>query len=104
MSTVWVLDASAVLCYLQAEEGYQRAKAILRDTRAHRPALLSAVNWSEVLHKLLRRVDPGAYGAVNSTSGRPIARHRSMRCITSVHGTSAEASIRTGMRVFPAFR
>jgi len=60
LSTVWVLDASAVLCYLLAEEGYQRAKAILRDAREHSPALLSAVNWSEVLHKLLRRVDPGA--------------------------------------------
>ncbi len=60
MSTVWVLDASAVLCYLQAEEGYQRAKDVLRDAREHSPALLSAVNLSEVLHKLLRRVDPGA--------------------------------------------
>ncbi len=64
MSTAWVLDASALLCYLQAEDGYAEAKAIVVADRARNRVVLSAVTWSEVLHRVLQRVHLGGFVAV----------------------------------------
>jgi PIN domain nuclease of toxin-antitoxin system len=48
----WVLDASAVLCWLKAEQGGQRAKEVLAGTE---PVLIHAVNLLEVQYHFLRR-------------------------------------------------
>lgn len=44
---IFVLDASAVLAYLHEEPGTERVASVLED------ALVSTVNWSEVLQKSL---------------------------------------------------
>ena len=44
-----VLDASALLAYLQDEPGGERVKAVLGQ------AVLSAVNWAEVVGKAIDR-------------------------------------------------
>lgn len=46
--TEWVLDASAVLAYLQREAGWERVEAVLLGQRC----LLSSVNLAEVLSRL----------------------------------------------------
>jgi PIN domain nuclease of toxin-antitoxin system len=63
VSKVNVLDASAVLAYLQDEKGQDRVEAALD---AH-PCLLSAVNLCEVLGKLCEKGMPiqEAQAAVN---------------------------------------
>jgi PIN domain nuclease of toxin-antitoxin system len=47
-----VLDASAILALLQAEPGGDRVAAVLLDPA--QTVLISALNWSEVLDRLLR--------------------------------------------------
>jgi len=64
VSTAWVLDASALLCYLQAEDGYAEAKAIVVADRARNRVLLSAVTWSEVMHRVSQRAHLGGLVAV----------------------------------------
>lgn len=44
----FVLDASALLAYLLAEAGGD----VVRDTLAEQAAVMSAVNWAEVLSRL----------------------------------------------------
>jgi ribonuclease VapC len=44
-----VLDASALLAFLQDEPGADHVREVLED------AVISAVNWSEVLQKSMRR-------------------------------------------------
>jgi len=45
----WVLDASAVLAWLQNEQGADEVDPLLGD------AAISTVNWSEVLQKVIQR-------------------------------------------------
>ena len=47
MSEAWVLDASALLCLLQEEPGAERVASALP------AAMISAVNYSEVVGKLV---------------------------------------------------
>jgi PIN domain nuclease of toxin-antitoxin system len=46
----YVLDASALLALLNNETGADRVQAVLEDDT---PCFMSAVNWSEVVRKLL---------------------------------------------------
>lgn len=49
-----VLDASAVLCFLQAEPGFDKVDTII----LHDEPLISSVNWAEVIQKsLVREID-----------------------------------------------
>lgn len=61
-----VVDASAILALLQAEPGGDRVAAILVDPA--QSVLISTLNWSETLDKLLRR------GTSLSDAERQIAR------------------------------
>jgi PIN domain nuclease of toxin-antitoxin system len=51
-----VVDASAILALLQAEPGGERVAALLLDPA--QTVLVSALNWSEVLDRLLRHGSP----------------------------------------------
>ena len=57
MAARYVLDASALLCLLNQEEGQDRVRAALTE------AVMSAVNYSEVVAKLVER--GGAVAAVS---------------------------------------
>jgi ribonuclease VapC len=61
-----VLDASAILALLQAESGGDRVADILLDPT--QSVLISSLNWSEVLDRLLR------HGASAADAERQIAR------------------------------
>jgi len=57
MTAGCVLDASAVLAWLQGETGTEVVEPLLSE------AAISAVNWSEVLQKVIQRGrDPGETG------------------------------------------
>jgi|SRR3989344_850371 len=50
-----VLDASALLVYLQKEPGYEKvAEALTHAAAAGRPLQMSAVNWGEVYYVTLK--------------------------------------------------
>ena len=51
-----VLDASAVICLLRDEPGADRVRGELDGAR------ISAVNWAEVLRKVVHAGDPGIAG------------------------------------------
>ena len=53
-----VVDASAILALLQCESGGVRVAALLMDPTLD--VLVSALNWSEVLDRLLRHGEPAA--------------------------------------------
>jgi PIN domain nuclease of toxin-antitoxin system len=53
-----VLDASAILSLLQGESGGGRIAALLMDPA--QDVFVSALNWSEVLDRLLRHGEPAA--------------------------------------------
>lgn len=62
-----VLDASALLAYVQSEPGVDVVQAVLRG------AVISAVNWSEVLQKSLARgVDVAGLGGDFAKAGLSI--------------------------------
>ena len=50
-----VLDASALLAYLEKESGYEKVReAFVKAAAADRRLLMSAVNWGEVYYILIR--------------------------------------------------
>jgi predicted nucleic acid-binding protein len=52
----YVLDANAVLIFLAGSPGARRVKALFAfANRAHRPLLMSAVNWGEVIYSIWRQ-------------------------------------------------
>lgn len=53
-----VLDASAILALLQGESGGVRVAALLMDPAQE--VFISALNWSEVLDRLMRHGEPAA--------------------------------------------
>lgn len=55
---VAVFDASAVIAFVQEESGFRRARAVIE-----RGALISTVNWTEVLADLAERGGPTAISA-----------------------------------------
>jgi PIN domain nuclease of toxin-antitoxin system len=55
----YVLDASAILRFLDGEAGVDRVKAILRSALVDEcKVVVSAVNWGEVIGKLYQRHSP----------------------------------------------
>lgn len=65
--TAYVLDASALIRYLDKEVGWERVRSILRDCVAGRvQACISAVQWGEVAGNLRKRF--GASGEVRIMS------------------------------------
>lgn len=59
-----IMDASAVLAWLQKEPGGERVRQLLAD------ALIPATNWSEVLQKSRQRgAEPGAVAGLLSGMG-----------------------------------
>jgi ribonuclease VapC len=57
MAAGFVLDASALICLLQGEHGADRVEAILDD------AVISAVNLSEVIAKIVERGGTAEFAA-----------------------------------------
>ena len=54
--TVYVLDSSALIRFLDKEAGWERVKAVLRDCAQGRAELhISAVQWGEVAGNLRKR-------------------------------------------------
>jgi ribonuclease VapC len=52
---VIVLDASALMAYLEKEPGYEKVKNLLaRAAESERNLLMSAVNWGEVFYVLVK--------------------------------------------------
>ena len=52
---VIVLDASALMSYLEKEPGYEKVKNLLaRAAESERNLLMSAVNWGEVFYVLIK--------------------------------------------------
>jgi len=57
MSETLVLDSSALLAYLQGEDGADEVEQILLDARTEgRQHLIASVNWAEVLYAAVREV------------------------------------------------
>ena len=53
-----VLDASALIAYLEKEEGYEKVKdALSKAAETEKKLLMSAVNWGEVYYILVRHYD-----------------------------------------------
>ena len=51
----YVLDAHALMVYLEKESGYEKVQQVLTDAALHdRKLLLSTVNWGEVYYVTLR--------------------------------------------------
>jgi predicted nucleic acid-binding protein len=58
----YVLDASAVLRYLDREPGFETVKRLLKESlTGETEVLMSAVNWGEVVYVLMR-AHPGEAG------------------------------------------
>lgn len=49
-----VLDASALMAYLEKEAGYDKVARVLVEAAATEPLLMSVVNWGEVHYVVLR--------------------------------------------------
>jgi PIN domain nuclease of toxin-antitoxin system len=86
---IFVLDASAILRFLDGEAGVERVKDIFRralkdDCRV----MISAVNWGEVVGKLHKRHDPAT--AANRTA-------RLLRKNLEVIPATAERAARSGI-------
>lgn len=67
-----VLDASALLAMFFGEPAVEEVRALFhRATAAGQPLLITAVNWAEVLNRVLRRQGPAGLAAVRrlATSG-----------------------------------
>ena len=63
----FVLDASALLCYLLREEGWERVGALLLQPAE---AAIGAANWAEVLSNMaLRGLDPHSYAQQLTNQG-----------------------------------
>ena len=61
---MYVLDASALLRYLDGEEGVYRMREIIKShVNLESHILISAVNWGEVVGTLIKRGDSGAASA-----------------------------------------
>jgi predicted nucleic acid-binding protein len=57
--TVYVLDSSALIRYLDKEPGFHRVRSILRDCVEGRvEARISAVQWGEIAGNLRKRFGP----------------------------------------------
>lgn len=69
-----VLDASALLAMLFGESGMEEVRALFhRAAHADRPLLITAVNWAEVLNRLIRRQgEPGREAAMALASSGAI--------------------------------
>ena len=53
---VVVLDASALIAYLEKEPGYEKVKNLLaRAAESERHLLMSTINWGEVFYVLVKR-------------------------------------------------
>jgi predicted nucleic acid-binding protein len=63
----YVLDASALLRFLENEAGAIQVEALLKQAKqGDITILMSAVNWSEVLHYVLRKHGPAAMKSIES--------------------------------------
>jgi ribonuclease VapC len=74
ISSVHVLDASALLALLWAEPGALAVRSVLeRAERDAAPCPMSTVNWGEVLYKVSQRAGPAAVPPlVEKLDGMPI--------------------------------
>jgi ribonuclease VapC len=70
---IHVLDASAVLRFLDKEPGAQRIRDLLHEAAKGRSRLvLSAANWGELVHALYKRDATGAERLLGSLQVLPI--------------------------------
>ena len=54
-----VLDASALIAYLEKESGYEKVKeALVKASETEKPILMSVVNWGEVYYILIKEYGP----------------------------------------------
>ena len=54
-----VLDASALIAYLEKESGYEAVKeALVKAAETGKPLLMSVVNWGEVYYILIKEYGP----------------------------------------------
>ncbi|HTV82106.1 MAG TPA: PIN domain-containing protein [Acidobacteriaceae bacterium] len=70
----FVLDASALLRFMDKERGSERVRSLFRKAaRAEIQLLMSAVNWGEVVHAVTRRSGSGAPRILDSLAALPMA-------------------------------
>jgi len=63
----YVLDASALLRFLENESGAIQVEALIKQAKQGEiTTLMSAVNWSEILHYVLRKHGPAAMRSIES--------------------------------------
>jgi len=88
----YVLDASALLAFLEKKPSAPRVNELLKDTmRGRAQILMSAVNYGEVYGKALREYGPERAGrTMGVVSSLPI---------TLVDATSARALLAAGVKV-----
>jgi predicted nucleic acid-binding protein len=74
MSKTYVLDASAVLTFVEDGPGAERMQQLLMDARSSNTALLmSVLNWGEVFyHSWQQRGEESARGLMSDLSQLPI--------------------------------
>jgi PIN domain nuclease of toxin-antitoxin system len=66
--TVYVLDSSALIRFLDKEAGYQRVKSVLRDCVEGRVEVsITAVQWGEVAGNLRKRFGPSRQAHILSS-------------------------------------
>ncbi len=66
--TVYVLDASALIRFLDEEAGWERVKSVLRECAEGRAqACISAVQWGEVAGNLRKRFGASAEARIMSS-------------------------------------
>ena len=78
----FVLDASALLAYLLAEPGGD----VVRDTLAEQTAVVSAVNWAEVLSRLASAGADPYEVAERLTSDAALADMLTVEALTGIDG------------------
>jgi predicted nucleic acid-binding protein len=73
MSKTYVLDANAVLDFVEDAAGAERVEQLLRDARRGTPLLMSTLNWGEVFyHSWQQRGEESARRTVSDLSRLPI--------------------------------
>lgn len=70
---IYVLDASAVLRFMDREPGFDRIRLLLHDAvQGKNQILLSAVNWGEIVAVLLKKSGASAEAILSNLAALPI--------------------------------
>ena len=94
---VIVLDASALMAYLEKEPGYEKVKNLLaRAAESERNLLMSAVNWGEVCYVLVKN-----YGRVEAEKTMSLIETFPIEVVDADIETARQAALYKAIRKLP---